>query len=121
MLKTQPMTNFPHLLSLHAVPYTIMNVYSEKEKHESFGTTNTTTSTPTVRAISYNRQQSQQNPTTKPRLRTQTICSCCGIAGHDVYSTGCDFSASMMLSNEFLQKNRMTKRQIIDKFQTYQE
>ena len=26
----------------------------------------------------------------------------------------------MMLSNEFLQKNRMTKRQIIDKFQIYQ-
>ena len=97
-----------------------MNVYSETEKHELFGTTNTTTSTPTVRAISYNCQQSQQNPTFNPRVHTQTICAYCGIAGHDVYSTCCDFAASMILSNEFLQKNRMTKRQMIDKFCTYQ-
>ena len=121
MLKTQPTTSFPHLLSLHAVPYTIMNVYSETEKHELFGTTNNTTSTPTVRAISYNQHhQSRQNSTSKPRVRTQNICACCGIAGHDVYTTGCDFAASIMLSNDFLQKNRTTKRQIIDKFRNYQ-
>ena len=120
MLKSQPTTNFPHLLTLHAVPYTIMNVYSETEKHELFGTTNTTSSTPTVRAMSYNQRQSQQNSASKPRLRTQTICACCGIAGHDIYNTGCDFAASLMLSNEFLQKNRTTKRQIIDRFRTYQ-
>ena len=102
MLKTQPVTTFPHLLTLHAVPYTIMNIYSEMKKHELFGTTNNTTTTPTVRALSYNRRYSQQTNTSKPRQRTQNICSCCGIAGHDVYTTGCDFAASMMLANDFL-------------------
>ena len=110
MIKTQPTTTFPHLLSLHAVPNTIMNVHSETENHELFGTTNNMTSTPTVQAISYNRQkQSKQNPTFKPRVHTQNICPCCAIAGHDVNTTGCDFAASVMLSNEFLQKNCMTK------------
>ena len=119
LLKTQP-TNFPHLLTLHALPYTIMNVYSETEKQELFGTANTPTPTPTVRAFSHNQRKPSQHNTSGTRQRTQCVCSCCGIAGHDVYTTGCDFAASMMLANDFLQKNRTTKRQIIDRFRIYQ-
>ena len=81
MVKTQPTTTFPHLLSLHAVPHTIMNVYSETEKQELFGTTNTMTTTPTVRAISYHRQnQSQQNHTLNSIVPARCHKCCFGIS-----------------------------------------
>ena len=50
MTKTQSTKTFPHLLTLDAVPYTIMNASSEREKQELFGTNNNVT-TPTLRAI----------------------------------------------------------------------
>ena len=124
MLKTQPSTTFPHLLTLNAVPYTIMNVYSELEKQELFGSGNNTTDNAIVNAFSGRRQQPQstyQTQTPPPRQRLPTICSCCGIAGHDIHTSGCDFAASLMLTNEFLQQNRSMKRTIIQKFRAYQD
>ena len=51
ILVSQPSTTFPHLLTLNAVPYTIMNVFSKSEKHELLGANNTNTSTPVVNAF----------------------------------------------------------------------
>ena len=119
MTKTQPTTTFPHLLTLDAVPYTIMNVYSEREKQELFGTNNNIT-TPTVRAVTYNKKRPPQTTSNTPRQRIQNVCECCGIAGHDVRTTGCDFAASLMLANDFLQQNRSMKRSIIQNFREYQ-
>ena len=124
MLKTQPSTTFPHLLTLNAVPYTIMNVYSELEKQELFGSKNITTNNAIVNSFTSRRQQSQSTYQTRPtttRQRLPTICPCCGIAGHDIHTSGCDLAASLMLTNEFLQQNRSMKRTIIQKFRAYQD
>ena len=85
-----------------------MNVYWEREKQELFGTNNNVTP-PTVRAIMYNKRRPPQSTNNAPRQRIHNVCECCGIAGHDVRTTGCDFAASLMLANDFLQQNRSMK------------
>ena len=47
----------------------------------------------------YTQQQSRQ--------RIQAICEYCGISGHDICTTGCYYTASFILSNNFLQKIRI--------------
>ena len=65
----------------------------------------------------YGRTYTQQ----QPRQRIQAICECCEISGHDIRTTGCDYAASFILTNDFLRKNQNMKKQILSKFKSYQK
>ncbi len=49
------------------------------------------------------------------------ICECCGVSGHDIRTTGYDFAASFILTNDFLRKNSNMKKQVLSKFKSYQK
>lgn len=117
--KTSPQAKFPPSLTVEILPYTIMKSYTTEEKHELFTNTDTT---PVVRAFKDNKRNFRYNnkTTTTNRQRIETTCKCCGISGHDVNSTGCDFAASFLLTTDYLRNNPHMKRNIINNFKAYQ-
>ena len=95
-----------------------MKSYTTEEKHALFTDVDTT---PIVRAFNNNRRNNYNDSTkTITRQRIDTICRCCGINGHDVNTTGCDFAASFLLTTDYLRNNPQTKRNIINNFKAYQ-
>ena len=115
--KANPSATFPPSLTVEILPYTVMKSYTTEEKHALFTDTDTT---PTVRAFSGTYTNKGTQPTVQ-RQRTSTICPCCGISGHDVNTTGCDFAASFLLTTTYLRNNPRMKRNIITTFKQYQQ
>ena len=117
--KTTPNAKFPPSLTVEILPYTIMKSYSTEEKHTLF--TDYDNSAPVVRTFKNRKQSMTQNQIFGQRQRTNTTCRCCGISGHDVESTGCDFAASFLLTSTYLKNNPHMKRTVISKFKKHQE
>lgn len=117
--KTTPNAKFPPSLTVEILPYTIMKSYSTEEKHTLF--TDYQPSTPVVNALTNRYQSTPHTQLNVQRQRTNTICSCCGISGHDVKTNGCDFAASFLLTSSYLKNNQQMKRTIITKFKEYQK
>ncbi len=117
--KTSPQAKFPPSLTVEILPYTIMKSYTTEEKHELFTNIDTR---PVVRAFKGGKRNFKPNngPTTTNRQRLETTCKCCGISGHDVSTTGCDFAASFLLTTDYLRNNPHMKRTIINNFKAYQ-
>ena len=118
--KTNPSTAFPPSLTVEILPYTIMKSYTTEEKHALFIESDTT---PTIRAYSGKNIEYRKQPfvTNFQRQRLTKTCSCCGIYGHDVNTTGCDFVASFLLTTTSLRNNPNAKRNIITNFKNYQQ
>ena len=116
--KTNPSTVFPPSLTVDILPYTIMKSYTTDEKHALFTDSDTT---PTVRAYTGNYRPPRKTDTTTQRQRILHKCQCCGITGHDVATTGCDFAASFLLTTSYLRKHPDTKHHIIKNFNDYQQ
>ena len=91
-----PKTPFPNSLTLETLPYTIMKVYSIAEKHVLFGTGQSTlvacVMTQRQSNSKYNKNHTQQ----QTRQKIPAICECCGVSGHNIHTTGCDFAASFI-------------------------
>ena len=116
--KTSTQAKFPPSLTVEILPYTIMKSYTTEEKHALFTDVDTT---PIVRAFNNNRKNDyQERNMITNRQRIDTICRCCGINGHDVATTGCDFAASFLLTTDYLKHNPQMKQGIINNFKTYQ-
>ena len=116
--KTSSQAKFPPSLTIEILPYTIMKSYTTEEKQELFTDVDTI---PVVRAFSNNKRTFKNNrPHNNNCLRIDTICTCCGISGHDVATTGCDYAASFLLTKDYLKRNPHMKRNIINNFKTYQ-
>ena len=120
MVQINSKSVFPPALTLETLPYTIMQCYTPKEKSEFFSTSSTTV--PTIQAITQ-RQPSQQRQRSSNQTRqvTNTICRSCGIAGHDVGSTGCDFATSFIMTNAYLRNNSNNKQFILSQFKQHQQ
>lgn len=117
--KTTPQAKFPASLTLETLPYTIMKSYTAEEKHALFIDNNTTA---VVRTFNNTRKTFRNNNNeNNTRKRTNTTCKCCGISGHDVETSGCDFAASLLLTTNYLKENPYKKRNIITTFKMYQK
>ena len=96
MMVINPKTPFPNSLTLETLPYTIMKVYSIAEKHVLFGTGQSTlvacVMTQRQSNSKYNKNHTQQ----QTRQKIPAICECCGVSGHNIHTTGCDFAASFI-------------------------
>ena len=120
MTKLSDNSSFPPALTLDTLPYTIMQCYTPKEKSDFFNTT--PHSVATVQAINQHQQtRSYQQRQPASRQSVNSICLCCGVAGHDVGTTGCDFAASFIMTNAYLRNNNNQKNNIITKFKDYQK
>ena len=96
-----------------------MQCYTPKEKSDFF---NTSTSIATVQAIDHERQsQSWNQRQPLQQQSTSGICKCCGMAGHNTSSTGCDFTASFIMTNAYLRNNSNNKIFILTQVKEYQE
>lgn len=47
------------------------------------------------------------------RQRVDAKCAGCGIWGHDIFSTGCDFTASLINAQKFLEKYPKTASKLL--------
>ena len=95
-------------------------LFRSKEKSEFFNSNNN--SVPTIQTITQRQPTSRNNrQQTFPRQVTNTICRCCGIAGHDVGSTGYDYAASFIMTNAYLRNNSNNKQFIISQFKQHQQ
>ena len=113
MEKTGP-TQFPPALMLEQLPYTVMNFYKQDERVELFGNDSTTTDsddnsiTPTVNKFThYNSKLPSKHHNSLvtqqlTRARLPKFCPSCGVYGHDVFTNGCDFTASWIKVQRFL-------------------
>ena len=126
MCKMNPSTPFPTSLTIDTLPHTVMNSYDAEEKRELFGSE----TIPTINRLSRstnpysstnsssNRQQQnrqQQNrqssntsfpsTLTTSRSRLDEMCPGCGIYGHNIFKNGCDFTASFIKAQRFVDKN----------------
>ena len=115
-----PTAKFPPSLTLEILPYTIMKSYTTEEKNELFTDHSNETTTPVVNVFNRRTNTRSQSQITNQRQRLNKTCQCCGISGHDVKTTGCDFAASMLLCNDYLKKNPQMKRKILTNFNNYQ-
>ena len=118
--KTTPHAQFPPSLTLEILPYTIMKSYSTEEKTALFTDENDTT-TPTANAFTGHNNLRTKTGSLPTRQRINKICPYCGISGHDINSSGCDFAASLLLANDYLKHNPQMKRKVINTFKTYQQ
>lgn len=117
--KTNVNAKFPPSLTLDILPYTIMKSFTTEEKNELFTDPNNNI-TPIVNVVTRRNNARPNNNPTPQRKRVNKTCQCCGISGHDIHNTGCDFAASMLLSNDFLKTHSHMKRKILQNFKSYQ-
>ena len=120
MLKFNSSSPFPPALTLDTLPYTVMQCYTPQEKSEFFNSS-TTTSVATIQSINKQPYQRRNQQQMSQRRMTSTICACCGIAGHDVNRTGCDFGASFIMTNAYLRNSSSNKQFILSKFKQHQQ
>ena len=119
MTKLNDTSTFPPALTLDTLPYTIMQCYTPKEKSDFFNTTPQSVATVQVINQQHTRPYQQRQPAS--RQSVNSICLCCGVAGHDVGTTGCDFAASFIMTNAYLRNNNNQKNNILTKFKDYQK
>ena len=111
MMAINPKTPFPDSLKLE----TITKFYHESILHRQ------KTSTIWNRTRQSNSKYNKHHTQRQTMQRIPGICECCGISGHDIRTTGYDFAASFILTNDFLRKNSNMKKQVLSKFKSYQK
>lgn len=133
--KSAPGKPFPSNLLLEQLPYTIMNVYPSHERTTLFGTSNPSEDDtfPTINRLNRSPYKSSSTSSSNPnyksarstslppiqRPRVNRFCPACGNYGHDV-KNGCDFTAQLIRSLDYLRKNPHAKKTILQHQFTHQ-
>ena len=122
-------TAFPHELLLTNLPGTVMSYYTDEEKSSFFPSKNkaqmnvattpprSNTTTHQLCESIINRIQSDQS---MARESVDVLCKGCGKFGHDVYQSGCDFCAQLLIARNFLQENPKSAGKILRKYRQHQ-
>ena len=132
---------FPPQLLLEQLPYTIMNEYQPEERVTLFDTTEQNSSdddsnTAIVHRFVNNKQRdarpsykssnyssnnwSQQDNGPKMRSRINKFCPTCGTYGHDIATNGCDFTACLLKSMDYIKQNPHKLKNVLDLHYKYQ-